>query len=283
MRLPWLACSLLLAWSASVFAQDGQGAEQEAEDSTWGAGKTIKGKEAIGYVAFTFDDGPDIHSTPLVLDTLEEYGVPATFFVVGRRFANKNSTSRAGAKLLQDMARRGFTIGNHTSRHHRLDQEDFQTGRQSIQRNASDIERFLGYQPRLFRPPFGATTTKIRSLLKQRNDTIVMWNIDPRDFQRGQRQDLRRRVTAQILANDGGVVLLHDTKTWTAQALAGILEDLEKANCERLEGGQRLILPVSLHYFLRDQDGTPRAIPPETVNNTQETLQSLTKRCQKDN
>ncbi|MEN8161130.1 MAG: efflux RND transporter periplasmic adaptor subunit, partial [Myxococcota bacterium] len=45
------------------------------------------GGEAGGYVAFTFDDGPDPQTTPLILDTLEEHRVPATFFVVGRRFA----------------------------------------------------------------------------------------------------------------------------------------------------------------------------------------------------
>ena len=279
MRLLWLA-SVFVLWSSPALAG---GQEQEAQDRAWGSGKTIKGKEAVGYVAFTFDDGPDLQTTPQILDTLEEHGVPATFFVVGRRFAHNNSSSRAGAKLLQEMARRGFTIGNHTSRHHRLDEEDFTSASTSIQRNAADLERILGYQPRLFRPPFGAITAKLRRLLRQRSDTIVMWSIDSKDFQRRGHKDLRQRVGAEILENDGGVVLLHDTKLWTARALGGILEDLEKANCRRLESGERLILPVSLHYFLRDQDSSPRAIPSERVNITQRALESLTKRCQMDN
>src|SRR4051812_17472521 len=38
-------------------------------------------------VALTFDDGPDVKLTPLVLATLEEKRVPATFFVLGYRAA----------------------------------------------------------------------------------------------------------------------------------------------------------------------------------------------------
>src|SRR6266545_3908303 len=35
-------------------------------------------------VAFTFDDGPGPQWTSMVLDVLDAYQVPATFFVVGR-------------------------------------------------------------------------------------------------------------------------------------------------------------------------------------------------------
>ena len=35
-------------------------------------------------VAITFDDGPNVEKTPLVLDKLEKYGVVATFMLVGQ-------------------------------------------------------------------------------------------------------------------------------------------------------------------------------------------------------
>src|SRR6185436_17221452 len=38
-------------------------------------------------VAFTFDDGPGPKWTPMVLDALDEWKVPATFFMVGRNLA----------------------------------------------------------------------------------------------------------------------------------------------------------------------------------------------------
>ena len=219
----------------------------------------------------------------MILDVLEAHEVPATFFVVGRRFANKNPSSQAGSKLLQEIAERGFTIGNHTSRHHRLDVESLELGSRSISQNAKDIEDLIGYRPYLFRPPFGVTTAKVRRFLASRNDTMVMWNIDPQDFQRTEVEELRKRVVEQILRSEGGVIVLHDTKPWTAAALDGILLDLEAENCRRLESNRPLLIPVSLHYFLRDRDGSPRAIPPETVNNTQTKIDSIGTTCKKGN
>ncbi len=279
MRALPLACALLMAQGATAQAEDVDLEKQGIQNRTWGTGRMVKGHNAEGKVAFTFDDGPDIETTPLILDALEEFQVPATFFVVGRRFANKNSTSLAGAELVAEIARRGFTVGNHTSRHHRLDKQGFLLGKLHIERNADAIAKVLGYRTRLFRPPFGAITVKIKRLLRQRGDTLVMWSIDPRDFKRTKDEILRKRVVSQILAKDGGVILLHDTKTWTARALPLILQDLENANCERLERGERPVLPVSLHYFMRDPDGTPRSIPAEIVNNTQAALENLSNRC----
>ena len=34
-------------------------------------------------IALSFDDGPNLEITPLVLDILEEYRIPASFFVIG--------------------------------------------------------------------------------------------------------------------------------------------------------------------------------------------------------
>jgi peptidoglycan/xylan/chitin deacetylase (PgdA/CDA1 family) len=41
-------------------------------------------------VALTFDDGPDAHITPAVLDVLRRHGVKATFFLVGERADRKS-------------------------------------------------------------------------------------------------------------------------------------------------------------------------------------------------
>ena len=44
----------------------------------------MKNSSAKGKVALTFDDGPHPRYTPAILDILEEYGIKATFFVIGR-------------------------------------------------------------------------------------------------------------------------------------------------------------------------------------------------------
>ena len=58
----------------------------------------------------TFDDGPDPQWTPKILDVLRVFHVPATFFVVGDQAEHYPS-------IVQQIAREGHLIGNHTYLH----------------------------------------------------------------------------------------------------------------------------------------------------------------------
>ena len=64
-------------------------------------------------MALTFDDGPSPEHTPRVLDLLDEAGVKATFFVIGRKAA-------AHPELLRESVARGHALGIHGHVHDRL-------------------------------------------------------------------------------------------------------------------------------------------------------------------
>ncbi len=64
-------------------------------------------------VYLTFDDGPIPEATPWILDTLDHYGVKATFFMVG-------DNVRKYPELYEDVVRRGHRVGNHTYNHIKL-------------------------------------------------------------------------------------------------------------------------------------------------------------------
>ena len=64
-------------------------------------------------VALTFDDGPNPDATPLILDTLREKGVRATFFVLG-------SHVQRWPELVQRIAHEGHQLGNHGYFHRKL-------------------------------------------------------------------------------------------------------------------------------------------------------------------
>jgi hypothetical protein len=63
------------------------------------------------------------------------------------------------------------------------------------------------------------------------------------------------------------------------KALRGILQDLEKENCRRLEAGEDPILPVELDWFARDEAGDPLAIPEDVAQRTEATRKRLETRC----
>ena len=61
-------------------------------------------------VYLTFDDGPIPEATPFILDTLKEFDVHATFFMVG-------DNVRKYPELYQRILREGHQVGNHTHNH----------------------------------------------------------------------------------------------------------------------------------------------------------------------
>ena len=61
-------------------------------------------------IALTFDDGPDPQSTAEILDLLREYGVRATFFVIGEK-------AEKCPDLVIRAVNEGHEIGNYTYSH----------------------------------------------------------------------------------------------------------------------------------------------------------------------
>lgn len=76
--------------------------------NTWPAAKK--------YVALSFDDGPNVVTTPKVLDVLEENDVPASFFVIGQ---NINDDS---AEMMRRAVSLGCDIENHSWTHSQMPQ-----------------------------------------------------------------------------------------------------------------------------------------------------------------
>ena len=61
-------------------------------------------------VYLTFDDGPLPETTPFILDTLREFGVRATFFMVGENVLRHHD-------LYNRIVEEGHQVGNHTFNH----------------------------------------------------------------------------------------------------------------------------------------------------------------------
>ena len=109
-------------------------------------------------------------------------------------------------------------------------------------------------------------------------DPKVKWTIDTVDWRERDGERLRQRALAAILRQEGGIVLMHDAKEVTAKSIGLLLDDLEAANCQRLVDGKEPILPVSLHYWIRDH-GKPRPVPEEVRQRTLAYRTALPDRC----
>jgi len=252
------------------------------ERHRWASAERIRGGGAVvpyPVVAFTFDDGPDYETTPKVLDALDKYAVPATFFVVGWRFAKEHPKRQLNAAMLDEVIRRGHTIGNHTFNHRRLPTLSRRRINSEPDRTESAIVKHLGYRPYLFRAPYGRMSRRVRKALASRAYTEVRWSIDPRDFREQESSVIASQVIDAVFEKGGGVVLLHDTKAWTAEATPIMFELLEQRNCLRIATSELPVLPASLDFFVREKDGSARSSKQELAMMLLPQLTRLRKTC----
>lgn len=173
-------------------------------------------------VALTFDDGPDPRWTPRVLDLLAQYGIRATFCVVG--------VNAVGfPDLVRQIHEQGHTLCNHSWAH------DIKLGNRSygaiIEEMRRTNEAILAAAPdariSYFRQPGGAWTDTVVAAARELGMTSLHWEVDPKDWLRP-----GARAISDFVLNEtfpGAIVLLHDgggDRRGTAEALRSILPGL---------------------------------------------------------
>jgi peptidoglycan/xylan/chitin deacetylase (PgdA/CDA1 family) len=159
---------------------------------------------ASGSACLTFDDGPDPVTTDLILDELDRAGVKATFFALGRQVERHPEIAR---RILQS----GHELGEHGYDHlHAWKTAPWRYLRDLL-RGGVAIARHLppGRRPP-FRPPYGELNLLTLLYLWLTNRPLVMWNVNPRDFEAASAAAVAGSVGERLGA--GSVVLLHDAR-----------------------------------------------------------------------
>lgn len=159
-----------------------------------GAVWRIKGSGRRVYL--TFDDGPIPEVTPWVLDTLEEYGIHATFFCVGDNVERH-------PELLDEIRHRGHMVGNHTMNH----MQSLHASNVTYLRNVIQANRLIG--SRLFRPPHGLIKHRAARAIK-RHYTIIMHDLVSCDYNHKlSGEQVLNNVKSK--ARPGSIIVFHDS------------------------------------------------------------------------
>lgn len=146
-------------------------------------------------VYLTFDDGPDPHVTPWILDLLKEKNILATFFCVG---ANAEKYPELVERILSE----GHSIGNHSMRH----EKGVKTANNVYLESVREAHEHISSS--LFRPPYGRL--KISQTWKLKKEyQIIMWSWLSYDFDhRIPLETILSKAQKQIKAGD--ILVLHD-------------------------------------------------------------------------
>lgn len=157
-------------------------------------------------VYLTFDDGPIPEVTPRVLEILRNYGVKATFFMVG-------DNVRKYPEVFEMVKSDGHRLGNHTFNH-------LGGIKHSTKDYVLNIHKANTYiHSDLFRPPHGWLRHRQYYFLK-RHYKLVMWDLVTRDYsKRLNADDVFENV--RRYARPGSIITFHDSlrsvpKLWSA-------------------------------------------------------------------
>lgn len=184
-------------------------AVQVSENSSIRAEKTITAK-----VALTFDDGPHPVYTPQLLDGLNERGVHATFFVVGKNILGNEA-------LLKRMETEGHLIGNHTYSHVKLSELDIARACAEVEKTNALICEVTGKEPEFIRPPFGEWKKAMECSFEM---IPVLWDVDPLDWTTKNTALVVERVLKDT--KPGDIILLHDYYQSSVDAALEIVDAL---------------------------------------------------------
>lgn len=180
-----------------------------------------------GVIYLTFDDGPNDIYTPVILDVLKKYGVKATFFV----------TSGGSDNLIKREYDEGHEVGIHTSTHKYnivySSDEAFWNDMNVVKER---IERITGVSPKLMRFPGGSSNTvsrhysvgimgRLSKQIEEKGYGYFDWNISSGDAGGTTDPNVEYNNVVNALSKSrGNVILMHDIKYHTSQAIDSIVK-----------------------------------------------------------
>ena len=168
-------------------------------------------------VALTFDDGPNPQVTPRVAETLHSFKILATFFEQGNQVLQH-------FELTKQLAASGHEIENHSFNH-----PDFVKLKTPalIRKQIDDTQGALasvGVSASFLRPPYGSVDDNVRKIA---NMPLILWNVDSQEW----RPEMSAEAMAQSVEQQtrpSAIILMHDTNSKTADALPGIVTNLQQ-------------------------------------------------------
>jgi len=189
--------SSLLRWSWRVAPWIHPILQRQFPQALW------TGPKEEATIALTFDEGPDVRDTPALLNVLARHGVVATFFWLGERVqalpALVRAASAAGHQIaIHGYAHQAFPLLPATALQNQLDRTRALIA-EATGENSATI--------RDVRPPYGAFTPHMLTLLARWQYRAVMWTVVPGHWLQPAAETVRQVVTQ---TRAGAILVLHE-------------------------------------------------------------------------
>lgn len=183
-------------------------------------------------LTLSFDNGPDPHVTPAVLDVLHGRGVTAQFFVLGKQLADPRCR-----RLVERARDAGHLVGNHSFSH--AGPLGLDVRADAVDAEIAATEALLAPLvpgPKRFRPVGGGElgrhllTRRAVDYLVAHGYSCILWNSVPRDWV--DPEGWPARALADCATRPHTLLVLHDIPGACLAALAGFIDAARAAGCE---------------------------------------------------
>ncbi|MER5518667.1 glycosyltransferase [Streptomyces sp. NPDC002763] len=177
-------------------------------------------------IALTFDDGPNPTYTPQVLKILDQYDIPATFFLVGSMVSRYPS-------IVKTMVEQGNEVGIHTFTHVDLSYQSDARINREMQQTQLALAGAAGITTTLFRAPYSSETDAIDNYswpvyqkLGKEGYTSVFVDTDSDDWKKPGVSKIINWATPK--KNKGASVLFHDAGGERSQTIKALPQYIKK-------------------------------------------------------
>ncbi|MGW3970595.1 bifunctional polysaccharide deacetylase/glycosyltransferase family 2 protein [Streptomyces ardesiacus] len=177
-------------------------------------------------IVLTFDDGPDPTWTPQVLEILDTYDVPGTFFLVGSMVSRHPD-------IVRNMVEQGNEVGVHTFTHVDLSYQSTARVTREIEQTQLALAGAAGITTTLFRAPYSSETDAIDDYswpvyesLGADGYTSVFVDTDSDDWKRPGVSKIVEWATPED--GEGASVLFHDAGGERSQTIEALPKYIEK-------------------------------------------------------
>ncbi len=182
-----------------------------------------------GIIYLTFDDGPS-SNTNKILDILKKYNIKATFFL----------TNSGSDDIILREYNEGHTLGLHTASHKWEIYSSEEAYFNDLNIISERIKRLTGVDSKYIRFPGGSSNTvskkynlgimsKLTKSVEEKGYTYYDWNVEVSDaglcaYKSNKESCVLNNFKSGISKNKINMVLLHDIKSYTANALEDMIK-----------------------------------------------------------
>lgn len=185
-------------------------------------------------IAITLDDGPHKTNTLRTIELFEKYNGRATFLMLGKNVG-------LYPDVVKTVYEHGFEIGSHSWDHPDLRKLNIDAVNKQIVDTQNEIFKITGFEPKIIRPPYGATNDISKEAIYNNGMKIALWNLDTEDWKLKDANKIKDVIVNK--AFDGAVILIHDIHSFTIDGLEMALKELDA------KGYQFVTLDTLSQYF----------------------------------